>query len=463
MGIEFKHVFSLFLLLFTVSAQGQITEEPITGNVGIGGSSSTSYKLNVDGEQRINSGSETNSVLKLNNWHTNQSKFKGSMLSFTTASEGRYGHFKFINASDVHGIKFSVGSQGNLYTAGNVGIGISSPQAKLHVFGAGEQVIIGDPENSSIPALKFFGGHNTGYAYIQAGGSAPGKLRITRYQTTSASLDEFQVYSSISSFNGFVGIGTNSPESKLHLKGDGLSFWISRNTYRAVGSEIGIDFRQLTHNGSLRTGGAIKSISTNSYYGGNGSTYDSHLVLYSTGDGDLIEGLRIDDNGNVGIGTTTPDELLTVNGTIHSSEVRVDLDVPAPDYVFSPDYQLSTLEETAAYIEENHHLPEIPSAAEMEANGVELGEMNMLLLKKIEELTLHMIELKKENQQLKEEQSQAPMANSQLANQIEELTLHTIEQEKAIKTKEERLVKLESQNEALTKRLEAIEQILSER
>ncbi|MCV9387443.1 hypothetical protein [Reichenbachiella ulvae] len=127
----------------------------------------------------------------------------------------------------------------------------------------------------------------------------------------------------------------------------------------------------------------------------------SHLRL---GVRDYPDALHLSGHsGYVGIGTTTPDELLTVNGTIHSSEVRVDLDVPAPDYVFSPDYQLSTLEETAAYIEENHHLPEIPSAAEMEANGVELGEMNMLLLKKIEELTLHLIEKEEQMNEMQKE------------------------------------------------------------
>ncbi|MEM0942053.1 MAG: helicase associated domain-containing protein [Bacteroidota bacterium] len=64
-----------------------------------------------------------------------------------------------------------------------------------------------------------------------------------------------------------------------------------------------------------------------------------------------------------------------------------------PDYVFEPDYELRSLQETKEYISEYKHLPEIPSAKEMEANGVDLGDMNMRLLKKIEELTLHQIEL----------------------------------------------------------------------
>lgn len=106
--------------------------------------------------------------------------------------------------------------------------------------------------------------------------------------------------------NGNVGIGVKDPESKLHIKGDDLSFWISRETYVSTNSVVGIDFRQQTNNGFLRTGGAIKSISANSYTGGDGTTYDSDLALYSTGDGNLTEGLRIDHKGNIGIGTSNP-------------------------------------------------------------------------------------------------------------------------------------------------------------
>jgi hypothetical protein len=103
--------------------------------------------------------------------------------------------------------------------------------------------------------------------------------------------------------------------------------------------------------------------------------------------------LRAD--GNVGIGTLTPDARLAVKGTIHAQEVKVDLSVPGPDYVFEKDYNLTPLKDVEAYITLHKHLPEVPSAQEMETNGLYLKEMNLLLLKKVEELTLHLIQLEK--------------------------------------------------------------------
>tara|TARA_R100001480_G_scaffold153154_1_gene155930 strand:- start:209 stop:673 length:465 start_codon:yes stop_codon:yes gene_type:complete len=118
-------------------------------------------------------------------------------------------------------------------------------------------------------------------------------------------------------------------------------------------------------------------------------------------------------NGKIGIGTDKPDELLTVKGKIHTQEVLVDLKgAVAPDFVFeayfkgisalNPDYKMPTLAEVAKFLEENHHLPSIPSAATLKEEGLALKEMNLLLLQKIEELTLYTIEQQKQIDALKE-------------------------------------------------------------
>ncbi|CAG2532865.1 Concanavalin A-like lectin/glucanases superfamily protein [Maribacter dokdonensis] len=96
--------------------------------------------------------------------------------------------------------------------------------------------------------------------------------------------------------------------------------------------------------------------------------------------------------GNVGIGTDTPGTYkLAVNGNIRAKEIKVET-ANWPDYVFDKDYSLPGLDEIQKFIELNGHLPKFPSAREVETSGIELGEMNRLLLEKIEELTLYIFQ-----------------------------------------------------------------------
>lgn len=95
--------------------------------------------------------------------------------------------------------------------------------------------------------------------------------------------------------------------------------------------------------------------------------------------------------GKIGIDTENPDKELTVKGKIHAREVKLDLDIPVPDYVFEDDYNLMPLSVLDEYISENGHLPDIPSSEEFRNNGLNMAEMDMMLLKKIEELTLYVI------------------------------------------------------------------------
>jgi hypothetical protein len=105
--------------------------------------------------------------------------------------------------------------------------------------------------------------------------------------------------------------------------------------------------------------------------------------------------------GNVGIGTTSPQYLLSVNGAIGAKDVIV-TNTGWSDYVFRPDYRLQPLSEVSAYIQQNHHLPDIPTEAEVKEKGVSVGDMQAKLLAKVEELTLHLIQQEKENRDLRE-------------------------------------------------------------
>lgn len=106
--------------------------------------------------------------------------------------------------------------------------------------------------------------------------------------------------------------------------------------------------------------------------------------------------------GNVFFGTTSTQVTLKVNGTINARVMTV-VTTGWPDYVFGKDYKLPSLQEVSAYIKEHQHLPNMPAAAELEKNGLDVGEMQKKMMEKIEELTLHLIRLDEENRQLKAE------------------------------------------------------------
>jgi len=132
---------------------------------------------------------------------------------------------------------------------------------------------------------------------------------------------------------------------------------------------------------------------------GNGGVLDFLISSTSSGINNKVDWgtpkMRILRNGNIGIGVKKPSNRLEVNGTIRAKEIKVEATNWA-DYVFADDYALKPLCEVEAFITENSHLPDVPSAAVVENEGIELGEMNKILLQKIEELTLYAIQKDKE-------------------------------------------------------------------
>jgi len=179
--------------------------------------------------------------------------------------------------------------------------------------------------------------------------------------------------------NGNVGIGTSNPLFKLDVNGV-------------------VNINSATDGGGLRFNSAANSQidSRNWIVSSDGYEYGD-LVFKSSSTFSGVPSdvkLTIKSNGNVGIGVKIPTNKLDVNGTIHSKEVKVDMNGWS-DFVFKKEYNLPTLEQVEKHIIEKGHLENIPSEKEVLKDGINLGEMNAKLLQKIEEMTLYMIEMNK--------------------------------------------------------------------
>ncbi len=223
--------------------------------------------------------------------------------------------------------------------------------------------------------------------------------------------------------SGNVGIGTTDPLAKLHIKN-------SDQTYGAILAQANENNFQLYSKTLTTQPVNVESFRIGLKYGSDenngfisfyrGANTSGGFLGFSTNG---TERIRIDRIGNVGIGKT-PDgtakldvagnikaqeievtlasmQDLNLNGTLAANNITVKANGNTADFVFSDTYKLKDLTEVETFIKTNKHLENIPSATEMEKQGVNLAEMNKLLLQKVEELTLYAIEKDKEVEELK--------------------------------------------------------------
>ena len=207
--------------------------------------------------------------------------------------------------------------------------------------------------------------------------------------------------------NGKVGIGTTNPGGASTASSN-LKLQVNGDLAVNSGYMLSVDHNYQSH-GYLKFDSALPKARFKSY-GYYGHRFDDN------GGTRMV----IQQGGNVGIGTTNPDGWrLAVNGNIRAKEIKVE--TGWSDFVFENDYKLPTLSEVEKHINEKGHLKDIPSAKEVEKNGIFLGEMDAKLLQKIEELTLYTIQqeknLKKHNskiEKLEKENKSLKSINSKL-------------------------------------------------
>ncbi|MBA7573079.1 hypothetical protein ES708_14874 [subsurface metagenome] len=236
---------------------------------------------------------------------------------------------------------------------------------------------------------------------------------------TTSAFGQWQYNGSDIYYNGGkVGIGTSNPGAKLHVADPNFPVIRAERTGLTTDSGVWATIGALATKTSTAgdnfgcqllcqfkdTGGGPYNLGGVGFVRDGGDRKGKFVVQNNDGVGSdsWTQNLVVEPGGNVGIGTTNPQSRLAVNGTITAKEVNVTTS-GWPDYVFDRGYPLRPISEVEAYILQNGRLPGVPSASDVEKKGVSLGENQAILLRKIEEMTLYMIETQKKMAELHDE------------------------------------------------------------
>jgi hypothetical protein len=283
----------------------------------------------------------------------------------------------------------------NIYPAtGNVGFGTTTPTAPLEILSSSPGVAARLLKLNAGATGDGTGEYITTGLGLDFGAQSSGPFSTRSFQVRSAAGTMFFVGAE-GTQAGLIGLGTTNPLSRLDIVGGPTFSLVNLTPFKAYGN--------LVNSVSLANRGCIEFKASNTkYYIGATDDDGGGLLLgvLDTAMGTGAARILLHKSGNVGIGTYNPTSKLEVNGTIKAREVVVTA-TGWPDYVFDARYPLLPLPDLERTIQAEGKLPGIPSAKRAACEGVAVGDMQQAMLKKIEELTLYMIEADKQMQHVR--------------------------------------------------------------